>query len=604
MKTLHATLLVAGALLFASSCVRQLEAPPETVGTFEVVIDFNAQPSPGIALATCPCPFGGCDDTDLCPGATGARDAVIPFPGERWATVRLDITAVGTKGTRPFPVDGPVSIGLRQGEIFGITRQVTLIGGEANDAIVRIRRTPGPTHIWVEDNLPRASEDDGPPSYAVGVTDEPLWFDQPKIEDIQKTDDECCSPLQGQRVSITKGELYITRTTGNGFNIQDLTTPEWGGLFIFAFNGTKGLRVGTKVLQLDGAITEFQSATQLTEPTYVPVNGLCEAPSGGPEGGFDTEQDEQGAARPRCPVGAECVRDDEGVFRCTPDSDPGLDKDGRRVCVPGNDGTCPTGMHCLNIAGQGSFCQVEAQEVKPDAFPEAPYCGPIFTDQDLSIEAQEGSLVRITGNGPLGVRLEGLPLCALPPGDDPVGAVRSTCNDGDVEQDASGGWVARTDCTQAQNGDALLRDDEGRPCFRGNQACLDEGAPYTSYRSSCLDTGVGPRCRLADPGEPLMTNAEGAIDEDTRVCRNTLDDFLTSGFADFGQAKVFFEDGNGETRCATVNFDALTGFDVYEAMEQGVRWESVTGTMRQVRFRSNSSYWMIDVRYPEDLRPL
>ena len=128
-------------------------------------------------------------------------------------------------------------------------------------------------------------------------------------------------------------------------------------------------------------------------------------------------------------------------------------------------------------------------------------------------------------------------------------------------------------------------------------------------RSSCLDTGdtLIPRCQLADPGDELLLDLESPGDEitpTTRICRNTLDDFLTSGFRDFGQSKVYFEDENGETRCATVNFDALTGVDLFEWQEQGVRWSSLTGTLRQVRFVSGTSYWMIDVRFPEDLEPL
>ena len=108
----------------------------------------------------------------------------------------------------PFPISTPVTIGLRAGEIFGPSRQVTLIDGEANNVIVRLRRTPGETRIWVEDNLPR--DDETPPTYAAGASDVPLFFDHPKIEDIQITDDECCNSLQGQRVE-TRGKRFQPR---------------------------------------------------------------------------------------------------------------------------------------------------------------------------------------------------------------------------------------------------------------------------------------------------------------------------------------------------------------------------------------------------------
>lgn len=597
-----------GALVaLAPACVRKVEPPPETVGGFEVHVDFERAPSPGIVLATCPCPLPGCEQTDLCPGGPGdpnvEPDGVfIPFnDDQRVAQFYVDIVAVGTRGTKPFPLTGPVSISTSHGEVVGVTTRTNLTDGVAEDVLVRLRRTPGPTHIWVVDNLNR--DDGAPPSWAVGTSDATLWFDQPSVADIQRTNDECCNPMQGQRVEVTDGELYVTRTTGNGFNVQDLRTPEWGGIFVFAFNGIEGLRVGTKLLALGGAVTEFQSSTQLTEPVYVPVNGLCGDVRGAGEGGQDTDEEETGIARARCPRGSECVRDEEGVERCTPDGDPGLDDFGRRVCTPGNDASCPTGMECKAIEGQGSFCQVRPLDMNPEAFPEAPYCGPIRTSNNLDIEALEGSLVRITGTGASGVRLEGLPVCKQPDGlegQEALDAVRSLCNPLDFDD-----GEPRTDCAIAKNGEPLLKDLEGRYCFRGNQACRDNGRAPTEVRSSCFDNGDAsiPRCQLAEPGDPVLVDGDPASGE-AQVCRGTLDDFLMSGFTSFGQAKVYFEDAGGVTRCATVNFDGLTGFNPLEQQEQGVRWRSLTGTLRQVRFRSESGYWILDVRFPEDLEPL
>jgi hypothetical protein len=593
------TLLVL-AVLLAAACARHLEEGPERLASFDVVIDFDAQPSPGDPLALCPCPFPGCEGQDLCPGAPGRFEAELPFPGQRWTTVPIDVVAVGSKGTRPFPVDIQVSVSLARGQLFGASRQVRLVGGKADDVLVRLRRTPGVTNIWVEDNLPR--EDGLEPTYVAGATAAPLLFAQPRIEDIQRTDDECCNSLQGQRVSITEGRMYVTRTTGSGFHVQDVNSLSWNGLFVFAFNGIEGLRAGSRLLELDGAVTEFQSSTQLTEPTYVPLNGLCGAPRALPEGGRDIDQEVgDSAARSRCPRGAECKKDEAGVDRCTPDGDPSLDPYGRRVCVVGNDGSCPFGMECRDIQGLGSFCQVRPLPMTPVAFPIAPFCGPINTANDLSVEALEGTLVKITGTGTRGVRPEGLPVCRAPEGDDPLSRVRSSCR----PQDVVDGQLA-VDCSIATNGEPLLRDEDGTVCLRGNQACTDDGRPFTALRSSCLDTGDPgtPRCVLGQPGEPLLTNTGSDINDDTRICRNTLDDFLTSGFQSFAQSKVFFEDEEGRSRCATVSFEALTNFDVLDAQERGVAWRSITGTLRQVRFRSTTSYWIVDVRFPEDLEPL
>jgi hypothetical protein len=589
----RATLL----LLLSASCVQQAEAPPRTLASFDVKLDLSAAPQPPTVVSTCTFGSGENERTDLCPGLPGNFDAFIPYPGERFAQVRLDIRAIpsdrtSADDTTTFPLTGPVSIGLRAGDMDGNSRQVNLVDGVAEDVVVRFRRTPGPTYLWVVDDLPRL-EEGARPTFAAGWSDVPLFFGQPKIADIQKDDAECCSPLAGQRVDITDGQLYVTRVTGNGFNVQDLTTPEWGGLFVFAFNGIEGLRTGTRLLSLAGGITEFQGSTQLTEPIFTPINGLCAPLRAANEGGIDVSDDESGAARVRCPRGSKCLQDDEGIDRCTPDLDPSLDEVGRKVCTLGG-AECPSGTECVEITGQGTFCQVAPLPMNPEAFPEMPYCGPNRTDFDLTTEALEGSLVELTSSSPLGVRLGGLPVCRKPDGADPLHQVRSSCNLVDADKKP----VDLPDCTLAEAGDTILRDAQGSPCFRHNQACKDEGMPSDELQSTCNPDETKQRCATALPGEPVLRNEDGTI------CRATLDDFVTSGYFDFGQVKAVYEDETGLARCATLNFDGLTNFDAIDVMERGDLWEGVRGTLRQVRFSSGATFWVIDVRYAEDLLPL
>ncbi len=598
-------LVVAAAPLGA--CVEKLAAPARTLASFDVKLDLAGAPVPASTASTCSYTApNGTESTDLCPGLPGDADVFVPYPGDRFAQVRIDIRAIGSDRTKAdddtvFPLNGRVSIGLRAGEVFGPMTQVDLVDGKADDVPVRLRRTPGPTYIWVEDDLPR--NDGKAPSYAIGWSDTPIVFGQPRIADIQKDDEECCSPLFGQRVEVTDGLLYVTRITGNGFNVQDVNAPEWGGLFVFAFNGIEGLRTGTRLLSLGGGITEFQGGTQMTEPIFTPVNGLCaRITAGAAEGGQDTSDDEQGVARVRCPRGSECVRDDEGIDRCTPDSDPSLDSLGRKVCIPGEAAGCPSGLACRELGDEGAFCQVTPLPMVGLAFPdysEGAYCGPINTGRDLSVEALEGSLVSLSGTGPLGVRLGGLPVCKKPDGDDPLRAVRSSCN----LVDADGKAVDEEDCTLAVAGDDILRDAQGSPCFRGNQACKDEGIPFGDLQSTCNPDESKDRCITALPGEAVAKDDKG------NICRATLDDFITSGFFDFGQAKALYEDEEGTQRCATLNFDGLTSFNTIDVMERGDLWKSVTGTLRQVRFRPNesgnsSSFWVVDVRFLQDLEPL
>jgi hypothetical protein len=587
---LVAALLITSALT-GLGCVEKIPPPPERVATFQVQLDFSQSPQPGVLTATCTFEGG----TDLCPGAAGDLENRIPYPGEQYAQFRATIAAVSSKGNVPFKVNGPITIttGVGQESVWGAVRQVELVDGVAQNVLIRLRRTPGATLIWAVDDLPR--RDGSEPSYAMGVSSEVIQFEQPSISDVQRTADECCSPLDGQRVNIDKGEIYITRVTGNGFNFQDVSAPDWNGLFTFAFNGVEGLRVGTKLLAIGGAVTEFQGGTQLTEPVYTPVNGLCGDPVGFAAGAEEAEEDEAGSARARCPKSAQCLRDEEGVERCTPDGDASLDKLGRRVCNLGGAG-CPAGTQCKAIEGQGTFCQViplsMPEDVVGDMFPTVPYCGPIRTGNNLDVESFEGSLVKIEGSSPRGVRLEGLPVCKKPDGidnmSDAVRAVRSSCFITDE----------LTDCAVANAGDVILRDGDGRPCFRNNQACLDDGRPSTELQSTCNPDTTLSRCELANPGDPVLRNEAGTI------CRGTLDDFITSGFVNFGQGKVAFEDAAGDTRCATVYFDGLTAFDFFGTQEmqgEGVGWKSITGTLRQVRFRSESGFWILDVRFAEEL---
>jgi hypothetical protein len=75
------------------------------------------------------------------------------------------------------------------------------------------------------------------------------------------------------------------------------------------------------------------------------------------------------------------------------------------------------------------------------------------------------------------------------------------------------------------------------------------------------------------------------------------DDFFRSGYEQFGQWKVLF--GAGE--CATVTSEAAPSFNAAAAQAAGMTLQSVTGTLRQVRFKSGSAFWMVDVRHAGDI---
>ncbi len=140
-----------------------------------------------------------------------------------------------------------------------------------------------------------APDDDNPApgTGAVGVTD-PLFFDNPRLSDIQRPWDESlvtnssrdaeASPLSGFRVTIdgdpylgtaacAPGEhrMVVTAISVAGFNISDVCDPafpDYAHLYVYNFSTPEETSRGDCILAIQGGIDEFQGYTEMKNPLW------------------------------------------------------------------------------------------------------------------------------------------------------------------------------------------------------------------------------------------------------------------------------------------------------------------------------------------------
>lgn len=489
--------------------VREVDLGQEKLASMDVNLSFQPNGEGCVQLVDGKLPDPSVPG-DYCPPNAGSSTEPLPFQSSRPVRVFVNVVGISSGTTPPpFPLTGNVALTSNVATLFSGT-PVMLTNGSSGDRMVRFVDGPGRVQIWAESNTALRDMDGTlqPPTFSMGASAS-IWMAQPTLQDVQRTRNDANSPLDGRRVDLDSQMLVVTRITSNGFNVTDLNAKPgadqrlWNSLFVFAYNGAEGLMVGSRLLKLKGAITEFQGQTQLAEPEYTSVGGEC-APKAPPAryGVEETETDEGGLARrSRCPSHAEC-RPVDGVDRCLPKNDPAeyrYDRFGRITCrTPttcsnaGNE--CPSGMHCMD---------------RPD-----------WNDQDA--------------NGPV-----------------------YTC-----------------------------------------QACptVEDGKLWTTW--------CGPNWSGQNSNMDLKLyneSLEGALLQLNNVTVAGLDlsnDFFRSGYESYGQWKVLFDSGGA---CVTVVSEVYPDFNALEAQKKRLKLSSITGTLRQVRFSSGSSYWMIDLRHEDDL---
>ena len=585
-------ILVPGALA-VTSCKRVVKAGPEKLESFAVSFDFDAAT---LTAAGC-----GSSNPDTCLPGPGTKDQPLDYVHDHYVDVFLNIEAIGSNGTRPFPWDGELGLRLARGRLHSQLDPVKLVAGKTTAARVRLQHVPGGTVIFVEDKLDGVNAE--APTYAVGASQR-LYFAQPTIAQAQESRNEGEAALNRESVEITSGDMYVTRVAANGFNVQDVNDDRWNGMYVYTYGSTEGLVEGSHMLLVGGTVTEFLGSTQIAFPIYGGPYTRCEVNLGADNAGAeDTEVDvgmtlNQGS----CPPMTNCmpVQEQRGdstvsVHRCVPDQDPERYDSvfGRVKCNGASDTTsCPRGMSCqLSVDPDESsyFCLVDPVPAPMLAWPKTtngafPYCGPYHTDREnpLNTESYEDKLVTLTSSDGA-LRVEGLPLCKKV---DDLSSVRSTCH---LSDDVP-------DCPLARAGDEILRDAQGQACWRGFQACKDEGIPWQQLRSTCNGDATLDYCTPAEAGDPVLRNDAG------KICRGTMDDLLMGGWTEYNQWKVTYMDDTGTMRCASLVADALPNFDALSLQESPGQLSRVTGTLKQSYFSTGSSYWVIELRKPADLQ--
>ena len=170
----------------------------------------------------------------------------------------------------------------------------------------------GATSVWVE-NRPAGGADGGPPpgNYATGVSDPSLAYGYPLLSDLQITNDNTKSPLNGNYVIVDQSQprclvqpadggvcdpaqlytmdLLVTAVESDGFYVMDRNAYDvdagvpkpgwdpnterfdlpgtWGYLFVYTY-GAPNLFPGNRIVALSGSIQEFVADTQMSFPSW------------------------------------------------------------------------------------------------------------------------------------------------------------------------------------------------------------------------------------------------------------------------------------------------------------------------------------------------
>ena len=239
----------------------------------------------------------GAECTTSCPSGQVCSPA-----GQCSKRIVLDVEAIGRNGRR-FPYRGPVHIRVTPGVITDESDVIIMDKGLSTDVTVHIAQAIGDTHVWLEQDgylpteLPYGQCSDGidndnnqlvdqadpgcqgpdddleaPVTMATGVSPT-LFFRDPRIRDIQQTPLLATSPLVGDQVHVSAGNLVVTNVISNGFYAVDVADNVAGqlynGLFVFTFSKPQGLEYGDQLCSISGAVQEHVGMTQLVFPSFV-----------------------------------------------------------------------------------------------------------------------------------------------------------------------------------------------------------------------------------------------------------------------------------------------------------------------------------------------
>jgi hypothetical protein len=247
----------------------------------------------------------------------GTIEKPIPFStGELSFTIEIEAQK---DGKRAEGYDGWTAVVVRPvGTTLPEPLSVKLEAGFAKNVTVKLKRVFGTVHLVVvatgyEPGAPGSAacnngidddrdgfidfpndrgcfyandESEGGGDGVAGLSP-PITIAGPTIADIQTpvlgvTADE--SPLKGERVTVNRGWILVTRVGTDGMYVTDFTGAKWDkaagkwdvkpedlsydGIFVYNYSTPLNLQEGDCLTQLDGQIDEFYGYTEMGKPTW------------------------------------------------------------------------------------------------------------------------------------------------------------------------------------------------------------------------------------------------------------------------------------------------------------------------------------------------
>jgi hypothetical protein len=226
---------------------------------------------------TIPAPFNIGDATNRLPFAV---DTI---------TVPLHIEAIGTDGAL-IPFTGRLLVTVEPGQVVGGGDLIAMTNGVV-DTTIPMRLAFGDSAIWVHEVDPvngnagsltcaggcqsgsscyRGRVCAGPnASLAMGIAG-PIFFENPRISDLQTTQDPNSSTLANESLTISGGTMIVTGISGQGFFVTDIADDDqlFNSLFVFTFNQPEEVGLGDRLAKISGIAAEFVGTTQLTQPGF------------------------------------------------------------------------------------------------------------------------------------------------------------------------------------------------------------------------------------------------------------------------------------------------------------------------------------------------
>jgi hypothetical protein len=191
----------------------------------------------------------------------------------------LNVRAIAFDGSVAADFNDSVRVSLAPNGrfAFGTQTELQLVDGLAQGVQFEFERAHGDVHLWFE----HAGDAESPGSFATGLSPT-VHVSRPTIreaQDITAIGDVETSNLEFDQVRfLTEGRTIVaTGTTQDGFYATDVTDPSFGSIFVFTFSEPAGVEVGSKIVELSGALEEFFGLTELGFPSYK-VDGTAPVP--------------------------------------------------------------------------------------------------------------------------------------------------------------------------------------------------------------------------------------------------------------------------------------------------------------------------------------